>query len=55
MVEDAIDAYQADLFWRQAERALEALADDPEALAELTEERQAWEATLADGLDRYEA
>jgi predicted transcriptional regulator len=54
VVEEAIDAYQADLFWRQAERALDALAADPGARAEMMEEREAWEATLTDGLDRYE-
>jgi predicted DNA-binding protein len=54
VVEDAIDAYQADLFWRQAERALDSLAADPEAWSEMMAERKAWEVTLADGLDRYD-
>ncbi len=51
VVEDAIEAYRADLFWRQAEQALEELAADPEAWSEIMAERKAWEATLADGLD----
>jgi predicted DNA-binding protein len=54
VVEEAIDAYQADLFWRQAEHALDVLAGDPEAWSDMMAERKEWEATLADGLDRYE-
>jgi hypothetical protein len=45
---------ETDLFWRHAERALDALAADPEAWSEMLAERKAWEATLADGLDRYD-
>jgi predicted DNA-binding protein len=54
VVEEAIYAYQADLFWRQAEEALERLAADPEAWSEMMAERKGWEATLSDGLDAYE-
>ena len=54
VVEDAIDAYQADLFWRQAEEALDKLAADPGAWSEMMAERKAWETTLADGLDAYD-
>lgn len=54
VVEEAIDAYRADLFWRQAERALDTLAADPDAWSEMMAERKEWEATLTDGLDRYE-
>ena len=42
------------LFWRQAEHALDVLAGDPEAWSDMMAERKEWEATLADGLDRYE-
>ena len=54
VVEEASDAYQADLFWRQAEEALDKLAADPEAWSEMMAERKAWDATLADGLDAYD-
>lgn len=54
VVEEAIDAYQADLFWREAERALDALKADPEAWSDMMAERKEWETTLVDGLDRYE-
>ena len=48
---DAIDALRRREFLRQTNEAYARLRDDPNAWREEEEERAAWDATLADGLE----
>jgi hypothetical protein len=47
----AIDAYEAELFWKQLERGYSELRANPEALREENEERALFDQTIADGLE----
>ena len=47
----AVEAYRRKKILDQSNLAYEALRSDPEAWPEEQKERQAWEATLEDGLD----
>ena len=40
VIEDAVDAYRRDIFWRQREEGIERLRQDPEAWADYTGERE---------------
>lgn len=54
VLERAVEAYRRQQFLEEANRAYAALRTDPQAWAEELEERRAWDATLADGLDADE-
>lgn len=51
VVEAAVAAYEAEIFWSEFDRGYEALADDPDAWAEVQAERAGQSPALADGLD----
>ncbi|MBY0506503.1 MAG: hypothetical protein K2X03_21470 [Bryobacteraceae bacterium] len=51
VVDKAVSEYHRRQILAQGNAAYAALRADPAAWAEELEERQAWEATLADGLD----
>jgi predicted transcriptional regulator len=51
LVERAVERLTAEQFFSEIDRAYEQLARDPKALSEETAEREAWDVTLADGLD----
>ena len=51
VIEDAVDAYRRDIFWRQREEGIERLRQDPEAWADYTGEREAEASALHDGLE----
>lgn len=51
VIEDAVDAYRRDIFWREYEEGIEGLRRDPEAWADYTAEREAESGSLRDGLD----
>ena len=51
VLEEAIEAYRRQRFIQEVNRAYARLAEDPEVWAAEAEEREAWESTLADGLD----
>lgn len=51
VVQKAVSEYRRRQMLVQGNEAYAALRADPGAWAEELEERQAWEATLADGLD----
>ena len=51
VIEDAIDAYRRDLFWRQYEEGIQRLRRDPEAWADYTREREQEAGALRDGLE----
>jgi hypothetical protein len=50
-LDKAIEAYRRQQFLERANAAFAALRDDPEAWQVEQEERAAWDATLADGLE----
>lgn len=50
VVEAAVAAYEAEVFWSEFDRGYDALADDPEAWNEVQEERAGESSALADGL-----
>ncbi len=52
VIEEAIDLYRRHCFLEGVNAAYGALRQDPEAWAEIVEERAAWDATLADGLPK---
>ena len=51
VVDEAVRDLQRKKFWADFNAAGEALQADPEAWADLRREDEAWEATLADGLE----
>lgn len=51
VLEDAIEQYRRDRFFREVDEAYARLQADPEAWQEELDERRLWDATLADGLD----
>lgn len=46
VVEQALDAYERALFWKQTRQALATVVEDPD------QDAAAWERTVRDGLDR---
>lgn len=53
LVEQALETYRREKFWKDCNEAYARLRNDPKAWKEELEERKAWEVTLADGLDPY--
>jgi predicted transcriptional regulator len=51
VLDKAIEEYRRCLFWEHVETAASELRKDSAAWQEEIDERQAWEATLADGLE----
>jgi hypothetical protein len=51
LVDEAVRDLRRKKFWADFNTGCEALQADPAAWADLREEDQAWEATLADGLE----
>ncbi len=51
ILDKAIETYQRQLFLERANAAFSVLRDDSEAWQAEQEEREAWDATLADGLE----
>ncbi|MBN9608532.1 MAG: hypothetical protein BGO26_19140 [Actinobacteria bacterium 69-20] len=52
IVEDAVVAYEADVFWTAFDSGYQRLADDPEQWAEVQAERAGEAPALADHLDK---
>jgi predicted DNA-binding protein len=50
VIEEAVAAYERDLFWRQLTDGYEALASDPQAWTDVQAERVAESGSLADDL-----
>jgi hypothetical protein len=50
VIEEAVTAYERELFWQQLAEGYEALADDDKARAEVQAERAAESGSLADDL-----
>jgi hypothetical protein len=46
-----VDDFDRESFWKQVNSACKALRNDPIAWQKELEERSAWDATLADGID----
>lgn len=53
VVEQALETYRREKFWKACNEAYARLKSDPKAWAEELEERKTWETTLTDGLDPY--
>jgi predicted DNA-binding protein len=51
LVERAVEHLRAEEFFTELDHAYDRLRADPAALESELEERQAWEATLMDGID----
>ena len=51
ILEEAVAAYEEDQFWQAFTAGYDRLADNPEAWAEVSAERDAEASTLGDGLD----
>ena len=51
VLDAAVERYEADRFFREADAAYERLQSNPEAWQEELAERALWEGTLLDGLD----
>jgi len=51
ILDKAVDLYRRNRFWEEVEVAASDLRQDQAAWDEERAERQAWEATLADGLE----
>ncbi|HAZ44111.1 MAG TPA: toxin-antitoxin system protein [Cyanobacteria bacterium UBA11369] len=51
ILEKAIEQYRRQKFLEEANQAYAALRNNPEAWASEIEEREAWDVTLADGLE----
>ena len=51
VLDAALTEYQRRLFWSRAAAQFRAMRDDPEAWRAEQEEREAWDATLADGTE----
>ncbi len=52
VLEEAVDRYEADRFFRDMDAAYRALRDDPDAWQQELAERALWDATLMDGLEQ---
>jgi predicted transcriptional regulator len=52
VIEQAVEDLRRKLFFEETNEAYMALRSDPNAWAEIEEERALWDQTLADGLDR---
>jgi predicted DNA-binding protein len=50
VIEEAVDAYRREVFWRQYEDGIERLRRDPEAWADYIAEQEAEAGALRDGL-----
>jgi len=50
VIEEAVDAYRREIFWRQYEEGIARLRQDPEAWADYESEREAEAGSLRDGL-----
>ncbi len=51
LLDKAVEAYRRRLFLTELHNAYVALRDDPEAWAQVENDRSAWDATLNDGLE----
>jgi hypothetical protein len=51
VLDKAVECYRRSRFWNEVETTAANLRSDPAAWNEELAERQAWDATLADGLD----
>jgi len=51
VINNALDAYRRELFFRQMDAGYAELRDDSKAWAEHQAERKLWDAALLDGLD----
>lgn len=51
ILDEAIEQYRRDRFFREVNEGYARLRADPEAWQEELDERRLWDATLADGLD----
>jgi predicted transcriptional regulator len=54
VLDNALDVYRCQQLLEEANAAYGALRSDAEAWAEVERERQEWDATLGDGLEREE-
>jgi predicted transcriptional regulator len=52
VLKQAIDSYRREKFLEEANAAFAALRNNPEAWSEEQRERELWEQTLGDGLER---
>ena len=52
VLDRAIERYRRESFLRAANSEMQALKNDPRAWKQEVQERQLWEQTLADGLDK---
>lgn len=52
VLDRALENYRRELFWKQTNEAYGALKADPEAWAEELAERELWEQTIADGVEK---
>lgn len=50
IIEDAVDAYRREIFWRQYEEGIDRLRQDPSAWLDYVGEREAEAGVLRDGL-----
>jgi len=51
VLERAVEMYRRKMFWEETNAAFARLHEDEEAWREELDERKAWDATLADGVD----
>ena len=51
VIEDAVDAYRRDIFWRQYEEGIKRLRHDAEAWAHYVGEQESEASALRDGLE----
>jgi predicted transcriptional regulator len=51
VIEEAVDAYRREIFWRHYEEGIGRLRQDPEAWADYVGEREAEAGALRDGLE----
>jgi hypothetical protein len=51
VLDEAIEQYRRDRFFREVDESYARLQADPEAWQEELDERRLWDATMADGLD----
>ena len=52
VISKSLECFRRAVFFEQAAREIAEIRKDKTAFAELKEERQEWDATLSDGLDR---
>ncbi|KJE22999.1 hypothetical protein FF36_02774 [Frankia torreyi] len=52
IIDEAVEAYERELFWRGFEQGYEQLADDPDGWDAIEAERSAESPALRDGLER---